>query len=407
MRVVDRMHTPPEKVASMFASIVHRSYGLSFRARASLTFVVLLVLLSLLGGTGGGRSGLDGYKLVLPEAGVIKLVVRSTGHVKAKGQLPVFSQVSGLVTAVEADYQVPVRKGDVLAVIDDQDYRMAVQEAELQLSATRSELAGVHARLGNAKQEQARAKRLYKADLIPRQELENADTVMQELNAQLESMEARVQQAEGRLQQAQQDVERCTVRSPIDGVVLASNIEPGVLVARGAAKPMFELAPSLDDLELHVAVTESDIGKVRIGQRATFTTEAYPGEEFQGSVAAIRPGGEERGGVTYYDVVVEAENPAHKLLPRMTTQVHTHAEQQHVDRMIPIKALLFNPDDKVMETWKSEIDEIRQRGDTLVWATDAKHGMRPSGVKLGIQDAEHVQVLSEWTVAEAQVVLGR
>ena len=399
------MHTSLERAASIVARVVQQSYDLSFRARATVTFSVLQVSLVLLGGTGGGR--LDGYKVALPESGMIKQVVRSTGHVKAKGQLPVFSQVNGLVKSVEADYEVPVKEGDVLAIIDDQDYRIAAQEAELQLNAIRSELAGLHARVANAKQEQARAQRLYKADLIPRQELEHADTAMQELEAQLESMTARVQQAEARFQQAQQDVERCVIRSPIDGLVLASNIDPGVLVSRGSAKPIFELAPSLDDLELHVAVTESDIGKVRVGQRATFTTEAFPGEEFQGSVTAVRPGGEDLGGVTYYNVVVHAENPGHKLLPRMTTQVHTYAEQQHVDRMIPIRALLFNPDDELMETWKNEIDEIRQRGDTLVWTTDGRRGMRPMGIKLGIQDAEHVQVLSEWAVAKAKVILGR
>ncbi len=377
--------------------------GLSFAGRAGTSFGVLFALLVIISGLDGDRGPGPGLESAAVEPGSIHLEVRATGHLRARGQLPVFAQVSGIIREVPVGSSGRVKSGEVLAVVDDQDYRLALQEAESQRVAAQSETAGVRARLVQTQQEHDRAERLYREDLIPRQELEKAAAARQELEAQLEMAEARVQQAMLREQQARENLERCMVRSPIEGVLLTVGAEPGEPVAGVGGKPLFQLAPSLDAIEIRVAVTESDIGKVQIGQPVRFSVEAYGGEEFSGEVSAIRRGGEDRGGVTYYEVLVSTGNPGHRLLPGMTAQVRVDAGTREVARLIPLRALLYNPEAEVLERWQSEVDRIRQAGDTLVWV-DGESGVRPIGVQLGVQDREHVEVVGEWSDPESQVV---
>jgi HlyD family secretion protein len=378
--------------------------GLSFSGRAGTSFGVLVALLAIISGFDGDEGPGPGLDRAAVEPGVVQLEVRATGHMRARGQQPVFAQVSGIVREVPVDSSGRVKRGEVLAVVDDQDYRLALQEAASQRVAAQSDVAGVRARLVQAQQEHDRADRLYREDLIPRQELEKAAAARQELEAQLEMAEARVRQAQLREQQARENLDRCTVRSPIDGVLLTVGAEPGVPVAGVGGKPLFQLAPGLDAIEIRVAVTESDIGKVQIGQPVRFSVEAYGGEEFSGEVSAIRRGGEDRGGVTYYEVLVTTDNPGHRLLPGMTAQVRIDAGSREVARLIPLRALLYNPETEMLERWRSEVDRIRQAGDTLVWVSDGARGLRPVGVQLGVQDREHVEVVGEWSDPESQVV---
>ncbi|MDD3449533.1 MAG: efflux RND transporter periplasmic adaptor subunit [Gammaproteobacteria bacterium] len=377
--------------------------GLSFSGRAGTSFGVLFALLVIIAGLDGDRGPGPGLESAAVEPGSIHLEVRATGHLRARGQLPVFAQVSGIIREVLTGSSGRVESGEVLAIVDDRDYRLALQEADAQRVAAQSETAGVRARLVQAQQEHDRAERLYREDLIPRQELEKAAAARQELEAQQAMAEARVRQALLREQQARENLGRCTVRSPIGGVLLTVGAEPGEPVAGVGGKPLFQLAPSLDQIEIRVAVTESDIGKVRIGQPVRFSVEAYGGEEFGGEVSAIRRGGEDRGGVTYYEVLVSAGNPGHRLLPGMTAQVRVDAGTREVARLIPLRALLYNPEAEVLERWQSEVDRIRQAGDTLVWV-NGESGVRPVGVQLGVQDREQVEVMGEWSNPENQVV---
>ena len=392
--------------APLFSRLDTWTRNMSFAGRAWLSFGVLFTLLLLLTGLKGNTgTGLgDGYESASVEPGTIQLSVRATGHIRAKDQQQIFSRVSGIVREVAVDYDASVKEGEVLAVLEDHDYRLSLDDAESSLTASRSELAGVRARVAHAEQEKTRAERLFKSDLIPRQELESATASVEELNAQLQMSEARVQQADARVSQARENLDRCQIRSPIAGVLLTINAEPGKPVSPGGMAPLFEVAPSLDALELKVAVTESDVGKVQPGQAVTFTVEAFPGEDFTGTVTALRRGGEEVNGVTYYEVVVEAANPVHRLLPGMTAQVSIDAGSREVELMIPLKALLFNPDDRQLKPWQEEINRIRQRGDTLVWVTEGRGKLRPEGVQLGMQDTDHVEILGAWEDPEAKVI---
>ena len=222
-------------LAPLFTRLDNWTRGMSFAGRAWLSFGVLFVLLLVLTGLKGNGAGAlgDGYQTAAVEPGTIELSVRATGHIRAKDQQQVFSRVGGIVREVAVDYDAPVQEGQILAVLEDQDYRLSLDDAESSLTASRSELAGVRARVAHAEQEKTRAERLFKSDLIPRQELESATASLAELNAQVQMSEARVQQAEARVSQARENVDRCQIRSPIAGVLLTINAEPGKPVAPG------------------------------------------------------------------------------------------------------------------------------------------------------------------------------
>ncbi|NTV09497.1 MAG: efflux RND transporter periplasmic adaptor subunit [Zoogloea sp.] len=350
--------------------------------------------------------GDGGYVSAPVSSGVINLRVSATGRVRAKDQQPIFPRVNGQIKSVQANFQGSVKQGDVLAVIDDKDYRIAQEEADSTLASVGSEIAGLREKISRARLDHQRNTRLYQADLIPRQEMDNTAAVIRDLETQLQMANSRQQQARLRLEQAKKNLDACEVRSPINGYLLSGSVDVGSVVAAGGMKPLFEVAPDLGDLLIRVSVTESDIGRLKVGQQVKFTVEAYPGEEFSGTLAGMRRGGEERGGLTYYEAEVQIRNADHRLLPGMSAQVKVEADRIPVKNMMPIKALLYNPGDKVMAKWQRQIDDLRQHGDTLVWVTDKAQGLHPIGVQLGVQDNENVEVKGTWP-QDARVVVSK
>lgn len=368
----------------------------TFVVRAVILLTVLVFLLLLVSSiSSDGKFSLTEGSQVASEEGYVRVSVRASGMVRSVGQQSVYPKVNGVVSEVYAIAGSAVVRGQRLAELDDYEYMLAYQEAESHLVAAKSDLGGVKARFILAESEYVRAKRLYAADLIPRQELESANAMLMEARSRAEMAEARVVQAEARFVQARRNLDDCVVRSPIDGVVLTNLVEIGAPVSRASGRHMFDVAPSLSNMEIRASVSESDIGQVSEGLTAYFRVEAFPGVEFKGSVSGVNRGGDSRGGVIYYDVTVLVEGQHKNLLPGMTARLDIHSNPVRVDSRIPVRALLYNPNERLRTKWRSELEEIRQRGHTVVWIHDEKDGQRPFGVQLGIQDEEYVEVITD------------
>lgn len=379
-----------------------------FAARASILFVFLVLVLSVLSSIKGGATYLDpDADLFLPAPGVIRLSVRANGTIWAEGQRSVYAQVSGSISDIPAEQAARVEEGQVLARISDYEYRNALDAARSRLAGAEAEATAILARIAQAKRELRRTERLYAADLIPRQEKEEARISLQELESREVVKKTTVSQAEADLAQAQRNLDLCTLRSPIDGIILNSDARVGMQVQPNGVS-LFTVAPSLDSLEIRVSVTESDIGKVAVGQIASFNVQAYPNQKFTGVVKSIHRGGVQRDGVTYFGVLVAADNPDHTLLPGMSAEVTIDAGERRVERLVPLRAILYKPEDEVVERWQDKLDRIRQQGKTQIWVVDDERSeVQPVGVELGIQDQENLELVGNWSYGDDVKVLYR
>lgn len=379
----------------------------SVRLLASMGFLLIFALTvgALLREESDGRLG--GYRVAGVAPAEIHLSVKAMGEIYMRDQRSVHARATGTISEVKAEYGMEMSEGSVLAVIDPREYRLKLEEAESRLLAAQSELRGISVRVTEARIESQRALRLYNADLIPRQDVEQAATRVQELRAQKTASEARVGQAGIALQRAQRELEWCEIRSPIAGVLLSHIVEAGDHVAPGGARPLFVVSPSLDRAEVRVEVTEADVGNVRVGQSAEFSVEAHPERSFSGEVVSVRPGGEKIQGVVYYEVRVAVPNDEHLLLPGMTADVEIRVDARQAAQTVPIEALLFSPDDSITQLWHSDVDAMQRRGLTILWAMDEEQGIRPVGVKLGARDADRVELVDGWNGTSWKVVTGR
>lgn len=268
--------------------------------------------------------------------GPIERSISATGSVQALVTADVSSQLSGQISQVNVDFNTEVKKGDVLATIDPRTFasRVASAEANLAIAKANVEVQEANSVKTQALRDQAkRALERQKALIANRTtseatldlaqtQFETALSDVQVATSQISNAHAAVSQKEAELAQARLDLDRTAIRTPIDGVVIARNIDPGGTVAASLQAPvLFQIAQDLKQIEILVLVDEADIGAIETGQNVTFTVDAFPNRVFDGKVAQVRIAGTTTSNVVTYTVVVGADNPQQKLLPGMTATV--------------------------------------------------------------------------------------
>ncbi len=319
--------------------------------------------------------------------GSIERSISATGSVEALVTADVSSQLSGQVSAVKVDFNSQVAKGDILAVIDPRtfEFRVASAEADLAIAKTNvavqdANVAKAKALVGQAQSALDRQKRLAETNATPAATLESAETQLttakadlQVAEAQLANARATVTQREADLSQAKLDLDRTRLRSPIDGVVIARDIDPGSTVAASLQAPVLvQIAQDLTRIQILVLVDEADIGAIETGQDVTFTVDAFPNRVFSGKVAQVRIAGTTTNNVVTYTVVVRAENPQRKLLPGMTATVRIVTGTRHDVLRVPNGAVRFSPPSGLKTT---EPAERPNRDEAIVTALSEKLGL--------------------------------
>lgn len=285
--------------------------------------------------TGADRGG----NLIDTEAverGDITRIVSSVGSVRALNTVEVGSQLSGQVIELYADFNTPVQAGDLLARIDPQTFDRRVQEAEANLAVANANVAiqaatiqRAAANLKAAQREFERQRSLVDRGSVSESALDTAEAVWQSALADVEiaraqhlNAEATVAQREAALEAARIDLERTDIRSPINGVVIERAVDVGQTVAASLQAPiLFTIAQDLTEIQIEASVDEADIGLVREGVEASFTVDAFTGDDFSGRVAQVRLAPNEEGNVVTYTVVINARNPDRRLLPGMTASI--------------------------------------------------------------------------------------
>jgi len=289
----------------------------------------------------------DGQQKFITEKitrGDIKSTVSATGTVNAVTTVQVGTQVSGTIKKLFVDYNSPVKTGQLLAQIDPAIFEAQVAQARANLQVAKANLEKSNVALLDAKNTLDRNKTLFAKDFISKSDLDTAETNYLSAAAQIKANSAQIQQAQAALDSASINLKYAKILSPVNGTVISRNIDVGQTVAASFQTPtLFTIAQDLTKMQIDTSVDEADIGKVKVGQQASFTVDAYPETTFQGTVFIVRNAPITVQNVVTYDTVVTVDNTSLKLKPGMTANVSIEtAAKQNILR-IPNAALRFKP----------------------------------------------------------------
>jgi HlyD family secretion protein len=390
------------------------------------------------------------YKTEAAQRGRIQSTVSVTGTCSALLTVQVGSQVSGVVKALHADFNSPVRKGQLLAEIDPQPFQEKVNQAQAALESAQAAVVAAKAEVRKADtdirsaQAQADSERALVAEAVAGEREANitagrqqqlaansivsddqfetakstydvavadreavdaqervAETAVDEMrearNAaaiQETSAEAQVREAEGALEQAKLDLAHTRITSPIDGVVISRDVEAGQTVAANFAAPeLFQIAQDLSKMQVDADVDESEVGKVHAGQVAQFTVDAMPNRTFEAVIRQLRESATNIQNVITYDAVMDVPNPDLALLPGMTANIRIPVQVRENARRVPNGALRFRPDND-------------QPAQPTVYVLNSAGMPEAREIQAGISDGLHTEVVSGDLREGEEVILG-
>lgn len=301
-----------------------------------------------------GPAGLS-FQTATVHKGAIAAQVTANGTLSARSTVQVGAQVSGRVVELHADFNAKVKKGQVIARLDPSVLRAQVEQAEAALAVAAAGVARGEVALRDAERQLARQRALAEQQLVAGVAVEAAEVARDTARASLASARASVSQARAAVNQARQNLGYATIYSPVDGVVLARNVDVGQTVAASLQAPvLFTIAEDLARMQIDTAVTEGDVGRLAEGMKATFVVDAHPGKTFDGLVRQVRNAPTTTQGVVTYDAVIDVDNPGGLLRPGMTANVTFVLDQVADAVKIPNAALRFKPSmDAMRAMWQA------------------------------------------------------
>jgi len=274
----------------------------------------------------------------------LTVVATATGSVQPTNKVEVSSELSGTIRKVHVDYNSVVRVGQELAELDTDKLEATVASSRARLAAARARVEDALATLREKKLDYERQRELTDQKIGSEQDLEAAAAAHARADASLASARADVGVAEADLRLNETNLGKACICSPINGVVLSRNVDPGQTVASSLQAPvLFTLAEDLKQMEIQVDVDEADVGKVAEGQIGTFTVDAYPDRRFDARIRELRFGSEVVQGVVTYKAVLSTENPDLVLRPGMTATAEMIVDQVNDALTVSNAALRFSP----------------------------------------------------------------
>ena len=304
---------------------------------------------------GDQESAATQYKTEQVRRGDLTVIVTATGTLKPTNSVDVGSELSGIVKTVEADYNSRVKVGQVLARLDISKLEATITQSRASLESAQAKVLQAEATVTETRAKLAQlrnAREISQGRLSSQAEVDAAEAAYARARADVASTAAAVSQARAVLEANQTDLAKAVIRSPINGIVLTRSVEPGQTVAAAFQAPvLFTLAEDLTRMDLHVNVDEADIGKIREGQKATFTVAAYPNRTFTAQITQARYGSSTTSGVVTYETILKVANPDLSLRPGMTATADITVRELKDALLVPGAALRFTP--PVQEETKS------------------------------------------------------
>lgn len=337
--------------------------------------VLAAIVYALMGGK--KEAPVMDYETARVEKATIGNSVTATGTIEPVTKVEVGTQVSGIIDKIYVDYNSVVHKGQIIAELDKTNLMS-------ELNSAKSNLAGAQSDLDYQRANYKRIKALYDKELVSGNEY---DTALLSLR-QAESTYAQRKEA---VSKAQTNLGYAIITSPIDGIIISKAVEEGQTVAASYSTPtLFTIAQDLTDMRVIADVDEADIGEVEVGQRVSFTVDAYPGETFEGQVTQVRLEATTESNVVTYEVVISASNKDLKLKPGLTANVTIFTLERNNIVSVPTKALRFTPTKEMLNPGE-KIEDCQ--GAHKVWVREGKT-LKAYAVKTGITNGTRTQIVS-------------
>ncbi|MBW8295748.1 efflux RND transporter periplasmic adaptor subunit [Sphingopyxis sp.] len=354
------------------------------------------------------------YVLDTVERGDVNRVVSASGKVRALNTINVGAEVSGQVTQVFVDYNSPVRKGQLLALIDPTRVQARVQQGEAQLALARAGLQQAQANVAKADNDLliqqrnfTRRKSLAGNGFVSKADLDAADAQLSAARAaasvnraQVSSARAQISQASAELSSAQLDLSRTRIIAPSSGVIINKLVEPGSTVTAGFQTPnLFEIATDITQMQIEASVDEADIGQVKVGQPVNFSVDSYPDTIFRATVRQVRQAAVENQNVVSYLVIADVPNLDGKLLPGMTANVDIITGSRPKVVRVPSSALRFRPrtadlPDEARDSEKKRSDGAGKPGHMVFVSTEDPYRPAMREVTIGVEGDEFTEIVS-------------
>jgi HlyD family secretion protein len=291
-----------------------------------------------------GHPSVPRFQTAIVAAGDVVRRVAATGTVETLTTAQVGSQVSGTISQLGADFNSIVRKGQVLVRLDPSLIDADIQAARSAVAKASADAEGAKVAVGDAEVKLKQAATLHERQLIPDADFDAANVALDTAKTTLESARAQEAQARAVLDQALVNRQHTVIAAPIDGIVIARNVDVGQTVAASFQAPtLFVIAADLTRLQLNAGIDESDVGLVRVGQKATFTVDAYPQDQFVGIVRQVRLQPVITQNVVTYPTLIDVNNSDLRLKPGMTATLNIEVARSTGVLRVPAAALKFVP----------------------------------------------------------------
>ena len=329
------------------------------------------------------------YEAAPVSRGSVVAHVTASGTLSAVVSVDVGSQVSGKVSALFADFNSPVKKGQLVAEIDPTLYQAALSQSE-------GDLASAEATVTLKRQNLNRKKTLVPLKAASQLDLDQA-------TAELAQAEATVTIKKAMLESARTNVGYCKITAPVEGIVIARDVDTGQTVIAAMSTPvLFTVAQDISKMYLKADVSEADIGQVREGQPVDFAVDAFPDDLFHGTVTQVRKSPTSTQNVVSYQTIISVNNPEQKLFPGMTADVSILVADRENAIKVPNTALRYTPPDNAL--YVDPPIKGLQRNRRLIYTLSADGTkLKPVIVKTGISDGVYTEIV-EGLGEDAQVV---
>ena len=289
--------------------------------------------------------------------GDVAATVEATGTLQPLDTVEVGTQVSGIIASIGTDFNQLVKKGQLLATLDQASYQTQIDQAMATVTRLNAELEKTQVQYEDAALKLKRAEQLAAEQLLAAQEVDTARSTARVAQTSLTGARAQLSQAEAALTQAKVNLSHTVITSPTDGIVLSRNVEVGQTVSAGLQAPvLFVIARDLTRLELQARVDESDVGGVEPGAAAvSFSVDAYPRRVFTGIVRLVRLQPTTVQNVVTYTTIIDVPNADGQLRPGMTSTVSIETARANDVLRVPAAALRFTPTEAVLKEFAGTV----------------------------------------------------
>lgn len=338
------------------------------------------------------------YKTQKIANGDIMESITASGTINPLSTVSVGSQASGRIAEIHVDYNSVVKKGQLLALIDQENAKATVQQREAALEIAKAQVAVEENNIKYYKKALNRISKLNASKYSTEKDLEAAERDYDNAVAQLALEQAQVKQAQASLDSAQTELSYTEIKAPVDGIVISKSVEVGQTVAASFETPeIFSVAEDLTKMQIEASVVEADIAKVKEGQKVRFTVDSYADDYFYGTVTQVRNEATTTSNVVTYTVVIGIDNSDMKLKPGMTANVEIITAEEKGVMLVPNQALRFYIDDS---------DNAKRYKDRGVWIIKNGHPERVT-VKIGVSDDDNTQILESTLKIGDEVIVSK